>query len=332
MRFEQRGQNAASTRLRRQVRTCSVCDGRPDSVRLIWPANERRPAADCIGFPAEHWRDATAYAALRSCARSRFAWEWLRRTPVYRKAWSENASAMASTFGLCRLEDPALGAAARPIWRKDVLEDVLVASAVTARCDDPFDLRTVAHLATLSFSDDVEHLLLSDGRRELRVDITRGTLTNGPVDLRWSLSGSCHLGPTLDALSAFAGLARQRSMPRMQTISRAARWAMVLRAHDAVAVGASQHDLAKMLYGHLVSPKRWRIETPEARSRVQRLVSQAKVMISGGWREFLRSHRPTSAEGGAGYPCSREMWLGEKRTPLLHISRISPNSCDAALE
>ena len=40
------------------------------------------------GPPAAVWQVASEYSALMLCDRRAFAWEWLRRTPRYRRLWA----------------------------------------------------------------------------------------------------------------------------------------------------------------------------------------------------------------------------------------------------
>lgn len=69
--------------------------------------------------------------------------------------------------------------------------------------------------------------------------------------------------------------------------ARSARWALVLRAGDAVASGASQRAIAELLLSADARERRWRVQAPALRSRVQRLVREARRMAAGGYLSML---------------------------------------------
>ena len=68
---------------------------------------------------------------------------------------------------------------------------------------------------------------------------------------------------------------------------RAARWILLLRAHDALIAGAGQREIAERLLDRDAAGRRWRVEAPALRSRVQRLVRSARSMAAGGYRSLL---------------------------------------------
>ena len=69
---------------------------------------------------ANAWRAAAAYLYVLRLDALSLAWEYLRRNPNYRRAWTRNrhANALASNWGLAAFENPDLDArAAQPLWR-----------------------------------------------------------------------------------------------------------------------------------------------------------------------------------------------------------------------
>ncbi|WP_407072274.1 DNA -binding domain-containing protein [Sphingomonas koreensis] len=62
----------------------------------------------------------------------------------------------------------------------------------------------------------------------------------------------------------------------------------VLRVHDALSAGASQRDIATGLFGPERIPADWRAASDSLRSRVRRLVRDARHMAAGGYRGLLR--------------------------------------------
>lgn len=251
------------------------------------------------------WRDAAAYAPLLEVGRAGFAWEWLRRDPDYRDAAAAAGPASgpagpsifsvesgAARWGLHAFEAPERGAlAARPVWRRDLFPWVVEASAADGGAqEDRVDLERLARFVTLvEGACGAEHLLLSDGRRSVRIDIVAGSLRSGPVLLRYRLAGIASVKPQLLALRQLVALLRAGTFSRglHPRERRAARWLLLLRTHDALVAGAGQREIAQyLLHGDAAEP-RWRIRSPALRSRVQRLVREARSMVDGGYVGLL---------------------------------------------
>lgn len=242
------------------------------------------------------WRNAAAYAPLLEADRSILAWEWLRRDPAYGAAACRHVhrqwSAQAEPWGLVAFEEPHLSAPdARPVWHAVAHPAVLEALAdAPDRETDLFDLERLEVISTIiQAPSGEEHLLISDGLRSVRLDILAGTLTRGPIQLRYLLSGLASAEQpllTLRRLLALCGagrFSRQLHAPER----RARRWILALRARDALAAGARQREIAEVLLGAAARERRWRSEVPSLRSQAQRLVRLAREFAAGGYRELL---------------------------------------------
>lgn len=72
----------------------------------------------------------------------------------------------------------------------------------------------------------------------------------------------------------------------------------MLRAHDALAAGASQREIAAVLLDEEALAPRWRVEAPSLRSKVQRLVRSARAMADGGYRLILGGRRAPAVHRG----------------------------------
>lgn len=246
------------------------------------------------------WRDAEAYAPLLAAERSLHAWEWLRRDPAYRAAAREalagagdGRGAGPERWGLHLFEPPERAVPdARPVWGADRHPPVLGAVAAGRRAAaDAFDLRRYSDFSVLVRSaDGAEHLLLSDGQRTLRLDVQRGSLANGPVELRYLLAGFASAEAPLLTLRRLLALQRSgrlaRSLHRPET--RARRWILMLRARDAFAAGADQRAIAESLLSREAAGPRWRSRVSSLRSQVQRLVRGARLMAGGAYWDLLR--------------------------------------------
>lgn len=235
------------------------------------------------------WKDSGAYGRLLRVGRTGFAWEWLRRDPAYRMA-SREQSGEPEAWGLHAYEDAAKAAPeARPMWTRSATPFVLQAAADPSkgrhRKSDLFDVLSLAPLSTLMSACGAERLLLSDGYRTIRLDVLRGTLGNGPVLLRYDLSGLSGAEAPLMVLRQFLHLVRtgRFSGPLHRPERKAARWILLLRTADALAAGARQRDIAAELLDATAMRTRWRTEDPSLRSRVQRLAREAARM-AGGYR------------------------------------------------
>lgn len=262
----------------------------------------------CLADAWPNWREEEQYAWLLDAERATFAWEWMRRSDGYRKAFEEARASeeqsvqeqSASLWGLHRFEPPQLRAAeARPIWRREPFPYVLQACAEQeGPTADRLDLGRFAALATLyRSSGGVEHLLLSDGMHTIRVDVLSGSLQTGPARLRYRLAGLDDIDEPLMVLRRLAALWRtDRFSPALHRHEvRAGRWIAMLRAGDALQSGATQREIAETLVSRDAAEPRWRISAPTARSRAQRLVRASRDMAAGGYRSLLL--RPSDGRG-----------------------------------
>jgi hypothetical protein len=245
------------------------------------------------------WRDAAAYAPLLEADRSLFAWEWLRRDPDYRAAAeraipSGNARRehpAAAAFGLVAFECPDRAVPhARPLWRSDVHQQVLLVEAIeAAQPEDHFDICRVGDLATLVTCPGGDHLLLSDGLRMVRLDGPCGVFSRGPACLQYRIEGLAAAEQRLPTLRRFLALCRMGEFARSlhPTEPRARRWVLMLRAWDALAAGAGHRQIAEVLLGGSAAEPRWRSREPSLRSQAQRLVRSARSFAAGQYRTLL---------------------------------------------
>ena len=156
---------------------------------------------------------------------------------------------------------------------------------------DAFDLHRFDSLATVLRSPDGhEHLFLSDGAHHLQIEVTAGTLLDGPVRFHYELSGFKHIEAKTLTLRRLILLRRLGRFPRglYPPERRARRWAMALRAHDAAGAGATHREIAAALFGEKVVKEDWCSRSDYLRLRVQRLVRTADKLVNGGYRDLLR--------------------------------------------
>lgn len=249
--------------------------------------------------PPPDWRDSKAYEALRDADRSALSWEWLRRDPGYCEAfrhysqrYSTETAAELVRWGLHAWVQPALGARdARPVWRADRHPQVLQARADASAADaDSFDLARWAPLATLIVDGKTSHLLLNDGRHALRLDVDGEPLTAGPVRLHYALNGFASLSAPLSTLRRLREMMKTGKIGEPSAISsfRRARYVLLLRAWDGHRSEASQREIGRALFGDERVDQDWDGCSDSLRSRVRRLVRDARAMARGGYRVLLR--------------------------------------------
>lgn len=254
---------------------------------------------------AAEWRDAEAYAPLLEADRSIFAWEWLRRDPGYRDAARQALQGGScgqpvgnrptpERWGLHTFEPPHLGAPdARPVWGANTDPYVLkVHAGPPLGASDSFELAQIGATPTIvTTRDGHEHLLISDGLRAIRIDVLAGSLKEGPVRLHYRLAGLASAEKPLVTLRRLLALWRtgRFSAALHSGETRARRFVLMLRAHDAIASGATQREIAAVLLSAEADVDRWRVNAPTVRSRAQRLVRNARAMAAGGYVSLLRA-------------------------------------------
>lgn len=239
--------------------------------------------------PATDWLSASDYAELRLCDRRAFAWEWLRRTPGYRRLWSVRDNPPPDALertGLLAWVDPALmWPKARPIWSTETDPKVLDGRLATgnACAGDLFDIRSLAPFVSVEIdASHTEHWLLSDGHWAIRLDVHDGTLLGGPTLLEYRLSGTQSAKAKLEALHQLIALSEKGSLPLPLTPRerRTDQWILELRVGDAIQAGASQQEMARVLFRDAIAPQRWRFKSSSYRLRIQRLVRIAHNRLS----------------------------------------------------
>lgn len=136
-----------------------------------------------------------------------------------------------------------------------------------------------------------EHVVLSDGWHHIRLDIEQGSLASGePVLLDYRLRGIASAGPRILPLRRLIDLCRNRRFSRSlyPPDRRVARWILALRVHDAVVAGASQREIARVLFGDASERGEGDRRSDSIRSRVRRLAGEARRLAGGGYRALMR--------------------------------------------
>lgn len=203
------------------------------------------------------------------------------------------AAGNANEWGLLVAEDPSLAASAAWIFWSPCLDASVIEVAAIKTPEngsDQFDLARIPMAPAIAVSaDGRQHVSLSDGFRRIRIDVTSGSVLDGPVRLHYQLAGIDGVEPkllTIRRLLALMHLGRfatglEKPEPR------AARWVAMLRAHDALSEGASQREIASVLFGERRVQSEWRQDSDSLRLRIQRLVRRGEALVGGGYKGLL---------------------------------------------
>lgn len=170
---------------------------------------------------------------------------------------------------------------------------ILTVHAVAAQDGDPdaLDLRKISVEAVIAREPDgLEHVVIADGPRRLRLEVRGESLTSGPVALRYELSGFAGLRQRLLSLSRLEALKRLGRLPRNLYASDpvSVRWSLALAAWDLRHAGASQIDIAVTLFGDAQVDAD---SVERMRKRVARLLLLADRRVIAGYRRFLSHGR-----------------------------------------
>lgn len=257
------------------------------------------------------WQSAKDYAALFGVAGPVLAWEWLRRTDLYRAHWEcflhgkGCGPQKARIFGLERFENPEISApTARPVWSASIDPTVIQAriSDPAAKQDDRIDLLRWSQRVSVAI-DEVgdEHVLITDGANALRIDLMEGSLIGCPSSLTYFLEGITGLPAPISTLTRLILFQRTGRIGPGFPYTRKSyeKWILELRVADSLRAGASQQDIATTLFGHLRGPGRWRVGSNSLRLRVQRLVQRARYRLERPLDpKWFHPRRPSGASGG----------------------------------
>ncbi len=249
--------------------------------------------------PGADWREPGHYDRLLNCDRHCWAGQWLQRNPAFLADLREsgctppdesghivfNKDCRLSRWGVryCRV-DSEMACFWLPECNPLVLQ---VEARPPVDTGNTFDYRQCPLFKAVVHGDDGQHLLFSDGTRHLQLAVIEGDALIGPALLSCTLCGlkDFEIKPVI--LQRLCRLARSGRLLKSlyPPERRARRWIAMLRAYDGAATGASQRDIAAVLFGDRAVREDW--EAGFLRTRVQRLLSGARTMVRGGYRQLL---------------------------------------------
>jgi hypothetical protein len=258
-----------------------------------------------------NWTEADRYLPLLDADGRHWAWVWLKRNASHQDAAGKAATVRLSPDGtaycqttpnLDRLfwdgifvhsDQPNEGDQnARLFWRPSVDPSVLTITAepIAAGHPDAFDVRRFAHMVDIVRDKrGREMCLLAGGPHQIQLEVGEGTLISGPVRLRFDFGGLSNIDAKLRTVTRLVSL---RKLGRFATElfpreAGAAKWIKAVQAYDGLAAGASQRDIAGVLFGERMVREEWNGRSDFLRLRIQRLLNYARRMVDGGYKRHL---------------------------------------------
>jgi len=212
------------------------------------------------------------------------------RAPAPQRARPATPCPGGCTFAEC----PDLPAPeARIIWHANLDPGTIGVAAFPADPSDPDSIHVAGIAPWLAIAVDpagCEHAVLSDGWHHIRLDIEEGRLAGqDAVLLHYRLRGLASAETRLLPLRRFLDLCRHRRFARslFPRDPRIDRGIEMLRVHDALEDGASQREIGMALFGDERIGHEWDGASDSLRSRVRRLVREARAMARGGYRQLM---------------------------------------------
>lgn len=240
----------------------------------------------------EDWRSAETYRPLLCADASAWAWEFARRA---RSTAPAGADVPAD---LCFAGPGPTGAPApTAMWRFETDPAVPVFQLQPAQADDPaaLDVRALP-LATLVVSSQTgdQHVLIAHGTRRLRFAVVGGDVLAGPARLGFLLPSRSVGGASLDGVRRLLVLRDTGRLPPAARSDRrrVERWMEALQAFDARRAGASQRQIAALIFGEDRVAEDWNGRSDYMRMRIQRLVRSAEQLVEGGYRALFGLRAP----------------------------------------
>ncbi|WP_182849643.1 DNA -binding domain-containing protein [Pelagerythrobacter aerophilus] len=142
-------------------------------------------------------------------------------------------------------------------------------------CLHPFDLCEFE--ARVLAGSTREFVRIDHAGMVIRLDVTNGTLLDGPVSLRFEIPEGRGLNRQIDALNRFRAL-RCRDCLRSPSRTRLANRLLALQAFDLRREGRSLRSISQAVFGECD----WPGDGEHRKSRVRRLVASGEALVRTG--------------------------------------------------
>lgn len=274
------------------------------------------------------WRSPEAYRPLLAADPAVWAWEFGRRAAATHAQERADLVPDLCFVGPGPRDDPVPAV----LWRWQADRSVPVLSLTGAAPGDP-DALDVGGLdlavIVVRTQDGHQHVMVSDGPRRLRFAVAEGDVLAGAVRCRFHLPAHSVGVGSLEGLRLLIALRDTGRLPPASRggRSKSARWLQMLRAHDARRAGASQRDIAVLLFGEVRVHEDWSGRSDYMRMRVQRLLRAAEDLVAGGYRA-LCGLRPVRTDRSRTVHVWRSAaWRGNSAVMMLLAGFFLGTSC-----
>jgi len=265
-------------------------------------------------FRLPDWTNSEGYDYTDKLSLREFAWEFLRRNVDFRKNWStarleygiagydgpttflvsQHTIPSLEKWGCLYASSPAQDALSSVVfWLPDLCTAVLRLTAFGLDVDvaaTPFILRTIKCASTLlEMPQGPQHLLFTEGGRALQL-VIEGQDVMRPTRL---MMDSVHEGDLasaqLQSLQCFNDLrlTGRFFLSKVQRDPLSPRFRLVLRALDGHLSGASNQEIAKVIFSDDYSDEKWNSPDYALRDRVRKALGRGLFLMRQGYRKLL---------------------------------------------
>ena len=229
--------------------------------------------------------------------RSFWAWEYLRRNPLYHAAYmkfhTKPGTAEAAKWSLARFEDPAFdGRVADVFWQRQACRQVLPLTASPQRVVGEghyFSLDGLRCRVNIYRDGDATHILFSESGRSLQLEISGASDLKNSVLFTSALPAPKLRAARLLAVRRLSDLMTHRCLrPSLYPPERrSARLTRVLQALDGSLAGTSHRDIGIALFGEARIDRDWHHPHNYLRDHVRRAIAYGRNLMEGGYRRLL---------------------------------------------
>lgn len=240
-----------------------------------------------------------------------WAWEWLRRNRAYQMDWKRvrqgrrrsrllgatrrRTKDRAARWGLTLLEDPEVPAHTSKIfWQCDAIAGLLRAGARTQPDNHvaPYDLWSEPGRKAIAFDGDEAQLLIRTARADHRLFFEEPADIADSIPLELRLDAPDGDRRQFDAARRFLFERSRERHPPLPIHPRAPLMMQMLQTIDGRANGASQREVAQVLFGPDTVASEWNV-SDRLKARVRYLEKRGRFFVEGGYRKFLKPPTPT---------------------------------------
>jgi hypothetical protein len=255
------------------------------------------------------WRASGAYLYVLRLDGPSLAWEYLRRNPDYRRDWAQYAhdkDRIAKRWQLAMLEDPAMDARIiQPTWRPepDLLVQLTADTGHDAADAPRFSLWAIAGRKSLAHDGRRLVLFVFAAGRVLRIAIA-ASLSDGDA-FAYVVPAGARIQDRWHAVEASRAVLEGRPFPGTSAVPiRPDRVALAhmrsLQALDGVLAGASQREIAAVVFGSSRVRKSWCADG-DLRAQTRHLIRRGRAFMNGGYARLVTGiarRNPRTMVGG----------------------------------